>query len=70
MVGGRKRKEKSLKRRYGERMEKEKVKWIKVKFLDPTTGRCCKPFWVSEKNKFFEFYKNSPYYKKLKEVDK
>ena len=55
----------------GEMMGKRR-KWIKVQFLKKTVkGRVPfgKAFWVSEKNRYFEWYKNNPSYRVLKEVE-
>lgn len=40
---------------------------MKVRFIDKRHGTDCRTFWVSERNKYFDWYKDNPYYKILKE---
>jgi len=49
------------------------MKWIKVQPVKETKkGRVPvgRAFWVSEKNKYFNWYKSNPSYRVLKEVER
>jgi len=48
---------------------KKKVKWIKVRYIG-TANVSRKGFWVSEKNPYFNWYKESEFYEVLKEVER
>jgi len=50
--------------------KKKTVKWMKIRFVNPQTKVRHKSFWVSERNKYFEWYKKNPCYEVLKEVER